>query len=173
MKKWFAFTMVICLLLAMTACAAKNKTTPTTGSAPDSTRNNGSTEPSTLPVVSTGEYYNREETQCNTDSSQIGTTDPGGVSIREYYTKADFQSIIIDKSTFRDVYELVPAGGSPIYVTSYGGYCEYPTESGGCIRIKFYGKDMVVSAIEEDTQQTSNKAEFSVLAASKQLTRGR
>ena len=32
MKKWFAFTMVICLLLAMTACAAKNKATPTTGS---------------------------------------------------------------------------------------------------------------------------------------------
>ena len=32
MKKWFALTMVICLLLAMTACAAKNKTTPTTGS---------------------------------------------------------------------------------------------------------------------------------------------
>ena len=57
MKKCFAFTMVICLLIAMTACTAKDKPTPTTGSAPDSTSNNGSTEPSTLPVVSTGEYY--------------------------------------------------------------------------------------------------------------------
>ena len=48
MKKWFAFTMVICLLIAMTACTAKDKTTSTTGSATDSTTaNTESTQPVT------------------------------------------------------------------------------------------------------------------------------
>ena len=65
----------------------------------------------------------------------------------DYYEKEDFQSIIIGESTFQDVYKIASEGA--IQITSYGGFCEYPMQNGGYIRIKFYGKDMIVGAIEE------------------------
>ena len=34
-------------------------------------------------------------------------------------------------------------------ITSYGGFCKYPMQNGGDIRIKFYGKDLIVGDIEE------------------------
>lgn len=62
-----------------------------------------------------------------------------------YYSIEDFQSIVVGKTTFQDVYKLFPAEG--MIVTSYGGLCNYATESGS-ICIQFYGSDLVVGAIE-------------------------
>ncbi len=68
-------------------------------------------------------------------------------SPKNYYTKQDFKSIIIWESTYQDVYDI--ASSQVMFVTSYGGYCEYPMSDGGCIRIKFYGPDLIVGMIEE------------------------
>lgn len=65
----------------------------------------------------------------------------------KYYEKKDFQSIIIGKSTFYDVYKV--ANTQTMQITSYGGVCDYPMLNGGYIRIKFYGKEMVVGNVEE------------------------
>jgi hypothetical protein len=73
--------------------------------------------------------------------------DFGEESMIEYYQKEDFQSIIIGESTFLDVYIVAPT--ESMQVTSYGGFCEYPMEDGGYVRIKFYGEDLIVGAIEE------------------------
>ena len=67
--------------------------------------------------------------------------------MKEYYVKADFQSITVGESTFQDVYKIAP--WEFLQTTSYGGFCEYPTHNGGCIRIKFYGKELLVGEIEE------------------------
>ncbi len=67
----------------------------------------------------------------------------------EYYTKEDFNSIIIGESTHRDVFNI--AHIELLYITSYGGLCEFPTENGGYICIKFYGKDLIVGSIEYAT----------------------
>ena len=74
------------------------------------------------------------------------------VSMKDYYKIEDFQSIIIGESSLSDVSKIAPI--QPLLVTSYGGYCEYPTENGRCIRIKFYGKDFIVGDIEEDSVHT-------------------
>ncbi len=73
--------------------------------------------------------------------------DSDEVSMKEYYRKEDFNAIIIGKSTYQDVYNIAPL--ESMQVTSYGAFCEYPTQMGGYIRIKFYGRDMIVGAIEE------------------------
>ena len=65
----------------------------------------------------------------------------------DYYKEEDFKSITIGESTFRDVYNIAPA--KTMQLTSYGGFCDYPTQDGGYIRIKFYGKDLIVGSIEE------------------------
>ena len=75
------------------------------------------------------------------------TNDPEGV-LEEYYETEDFATVVIGESTFQDVYAIAPTD-NPMQVTSYGCFCEYPMQNGGCIRIKFYGKNMVVGAIEE------------------------
>lgn len=72
-----------------------------------------------------------------------------GASMKEYYSKEDFQSIEIGKSTYKDVYNIAPP--QFIQVTSYGGFCEYPMRSGDCLRIKFYGKEMIVGMVEVDS----------------------
>ena len=64
----------------------------------------------------------------------------------KYYSAADFKNIVIGESTYRDVYET--ASTETMYITSYGGYCEYPIKDGGCVRIKFNGADLIVSEIE-------------------------
>lgn len=79
--------------------------------------------------------------------SKSNTNNSSEVPMRDYYRKEDFESIIIGESTFKDVYEIVAT--ESIQVTSYGGFCEYPMKDGGCVRIKFYGKDLIVGAIEE------------------------
>ena len=68
-------------------------------------------------------------------------------SMMNYYSIEDFQSITVGKSTFQDVNKIVTA--KSIQVTSYGGVCEYPKRNGGFIRIKYYGKELIVGAIEE------------------------
>ncbi len=70
-----------------------------------------------------------------------------GVYIKDYYDIEDFKSITIGESTFADVYKV--ATTEKMHVTSYGGFCEYPMQNGGYICIKFYGKDLIVGAIEE------------------------
>ena len=74
------------------------------------------------------------------------TAGQDGVSKKKYSIE-DFQSITIGESTYREVYEIAPL--ESLQITSYGAFCDYPTQSGGYIRIKFYGKDLVVGAIEE------------------------
>ena len=69
--------------------------------------------------------------------------------VKEYYAIEDFKAIIIGDSSFKDVYEIAPIDS--VQITSYGGFCEYPTENGGCIRIKFRGKELVVISIEEES----------------------
>lgn len=68
-------------------------------------------------------------------------------SMKVYYNKEDFQSIVTGKSTYQDVYNVAPS--ETMQVTSYGGVCEYPMQDGGCIRVKFYGKELIVGMIEE------------------------
>ena len=68
------------------------------------------------------------------------------ITTKKYYYE-DFKSISIGDSSFKDVYEIAPIDS--IQITSYGGFCEYPAENGGCIRIKFKGKDLIVISIEE------------------------
>ena len=67
--------------------------------------------------------------------------------MKDYYQKEDFQCIIIGKSTYQDVYKIAPT--KSMQITSYGGICEYSMENGGRIRIKLYGKKLIVGAIEE------------------------
>lgn len=72
----------------------------------------------------------------------------GEFYMREYYAIEDFESISIGNSSFKDVYEIAPIDS--VQITSYGGFCEYPTKNGGCIRIKFQGKELTVISIEEE-----------------------
>ncbi len=69
------------------------------------------------------------------------------VTMSNYYRKEDFQSITIGETTYYDVYKV--ASSETMNVTSYGGFCKYPIQGGGYILIKFYGKDLIVGAIEE------------------------
>ena len=65
----------------------------------------------------------------------------------DYYKKEDFQSITIGESTYQDVHKIAPA--ESIQITSYGGFCQYPMQNGGYVLIKFYGKHLIVGAVEE------------------------
>ncbi len=79
--------------------------------------------------------------------STSNTNDLSDVSMRAYYRKEDFESITIGESTYEDVYNI--ACPESMQMTSYGGFCEYPMQNGGYVRIKFYGKDLIVGVIEE------------------------
>jgi len=81
---------------------------------------------------------------CNSTSSTNNFT---GESMRDYYKTEDFQSIIIGESTYKDVYQIAPT--ESMQITSYGGFCQYPMQNGGYVRIKFYGRYLIVGAIEE------------------------
>jgi len=63
-----------------------------------------------------------------------------------YYSLEDFESIIVGESNHKDVYKVAPS--DIMYITSYGGICEYPMENGDYIRITFYGKELIVGSIE-------------------------
>ncbi len=76
-------------------------------------------------------------------------------SMRKYYSKEDFESIIVGKSTFKDVFKIAPSPS--MQATSYGGKCEYPAQDGGCICIKFYGKELIVGSIEKIPSSTHTK----------------
>jgi len=76
--------------------------------------------------------------------------DPSLNQSQQYYTLEDFHFLVIGESTLADVLEFFPATPTDtVPATSYGTYCDYPTQDGGCIRIKFQGEDSVVFAIEE------------------------
>ena len=81
---------------------------------------------------------------CSATSS---TNDFTGESMRDYYKKEDFQSITIGESTYQDVYKIAPT--ESMQITSYGGFCQYPMQNGGYVLIKFYGKHLIVGAVEE------------------------
>ena len=83
---------------------------------------------------------------CGCESTS-GSIELSEVSMKDYFAMTDFQFIVIGESTFQDVYEVFPL--ESMQITSYGGCCEYPMENGGYIRIKFYGQELVVGAIEE------------------------
>ena len=74
--------------------------------------------------------------------------------LKIYYVIEDFKSISIGDSSFKDVYEIAPSNS--IQITSYGGFCEYPTENGGFIRIKFQGEDLIVISIEKEAADSAN-----------------
>lgn len=63
------------------------------------------------------------------------------------YSLNDFGTIIIGESTYEDVYRIAPT--ESLVVTSYGGFCDFQTEIGGSIHIRFNGPNLVVGAIEE------------------------
>ncbi len=86
--------------------------------------------------------------------SNSGINDFADVSMMDYNKKEDFQSITIGKSTYQDVYEI--ASPASMQITSYGGVCEYPMQNGGYVRIKFYGKDLIVGDIEEVSLSIKN-----------------
>ena len=79
---------------------------------------------------------------CVGCSQSIGSGD----SVKDVYSKEDFLSIVIGKSTYQDIYEI--ASAQSMQITSYGGFCRYPTKD-GYLQIKFYGKDLIVGEIEE------------------------
>jgi hypothetical protein len=91
--------------------------------------------------------------------SNTGINDSTDVSTIYYNKKEDFQSITIGKSTFQDVYEI--ASPESMQVTSYGGVCEYPMQNGGYVRVKLYGKDLIVGDIEEVSQSIKGQTENS------------
>lgn len=88
-------------------------------------------------------------TGCRTTSNDNYSSEE---SMKKYYTKDDFECITIGESTSRDVYDIAPS--KVMQMTSYGGFCEYPMQNGGYVRIKFYGKELIVGAIEEDSPAT-------------------
>ncbi len=81
---------------------------------------------------------------CASTSSVNGFTE---VPMKDYYEKEDFKFVVIGESTYQDVYKVAPT--ESMQITSYGGFCEYPMQNGGYIRIKFYKKELIVGAIEE------------------------
>lgn len=86
---------------------------------------------------------------CNSTSNIDGsyTSSSDEVYMGNYYELDDFKDIVIGESTFDDVYVVAPT--ESMQATSYGGVCQYPLENGGFLRIKFFGKDLVVGDIEE------------------------
>ncbi len=70
----------------------------------------------------------------------------------KYYSISDFEHIVEGESTYQDVYDIAPP--ESVQVTSYGAMCEYPMEDGGCIRIEFYGEELIVGTIEVDSENT-------------------
>ena len=53
----------------------------------------------------------------------------------------------MDKFTINDVCRIAPS--ITMKVTSYGGFCEIPLNSGKVLYIKFYGEDLIVKEINE------------------------
>ena len=68
-------------------------------------------------------------------------------SMDSCYEANDFNSIQVDVSTLKDVYDL--AHPETMQITSYGGFCDFPLKNGNLLRIKFHGKDLIVFSIEE------------------------
>ena len=82
-------------------------------------------------------------TSCQNTTNPI---EESKVPMKEFYNKDDFQTVVIGESTYYDVYDIAPS--IFMQVTSYGGFCEYPIQENECLRIKFYGKELIVGAIE-------------------------
>lgn len=80
---------------------------------------------------------------CNREEPSDNITD---VTANALYSQDAFDSIIVGESTYKDVYDIAPVDF--IQVTSYGGVSDYPLQSGGCIRIQYYGNDLIVGKIE-------------------------
>ena len=74
----------------------------------------------------------------NPDRESVKTTDT--------YTLEDFDSIVVSESTLEDLNRIAVC--DQLYVTSFGGVLEYPTEDGHWIRIKIVGANAVVESIE-------------------------
>lgn len=80
------------------------------------------------------------------------TNDGREAAMKDHYTREDFQSIVIGESTYQDVYAIAPM--EALQITSYGGFCDYPMQNGGYVRIKFYEKNLIVGDIEEISMST-------------------
>lgn len=102
-----------------------------------------------LKVNVQGRSYPEEKEHGHTILTEKATNDGSCVKypVQKGYTLQDFQSILIGKSSFKDVCEVVPT--AKIAATSYGGICRLPALSGGNIQIKCYGKDLIVGCIEK------------------------
>lgn len=74
----------------------------------------------------------------NSDRESIKTTDT--------YTLEDFDSIVVSESTLEDLNRIAVC--DRLYLTSFGGVLEYPTEDGRWIRIKIVGANSVVESVE-------------------------
>ncbi len=65
---------------------------------------------------------------------------------KEYYTMDDFASVTIGESTVYDVHLIAPV--IKMGMTGYGGICEFPTEDGKYIVMRFGGSELVLFEIE-------------------------
>lgn len=97
-------------------------------------------------VLRSGQY--NAEAFCNLINSYLN-----GCWDKTRYSINDFDEIIAGESTYYDICIISPK--KSMVVTSYGGYCDFPTETGGSIRISFYGPEMVVWKIEEISPNAS------------------
>lgn len=61
------------------------------------------------------------------------------------YSLTQFNDIIPASSTIEDVRKIVSI--KTLYVTSFGGVAEFPSNDGRWIQIKLYGPDLIVESI--------------------------
>ena len=89
----------------------------------------------------------KENELNSSEEASVASENEAETSARDYYKKEDFQSITLGESTYQDVHKIAPI--ESMQITSYGGFCQYPMQNGGYVRIKFYGKHLIVGAVEE------------------------
>lgn len=80
--------------------------------------------------------------------------------VERRYTEEDFSSVVVGKSTLRDVSEI--AYFDILAATSYGSLCELPLADGRYIQIAFTDEDVVksIKIVDESTfnNMTSNES---------------
>ena len=79
---------------------------------------------------------------------QNGEGTIGSVPEGQYYTMEDFSSLVLHQSTYEDVCKLIPEAQQPeMSKHNSVSYCDYPTETGGFIRILFVRENLLVVSI--------------------------
>ena len=83
----------------------------------------------------------------------LKTEEPTVQAPKQYCTMEDFSSVEIGETTLADLNELFQSlPGETLTATSYGAFCDFPTQNGGYIRIEFHGPDLIAFSVEEFTK---------------------